>query len=758
MTKKWTRRIIRLLWVGFFLSFVGITSLVLMVKNDTFGWFGGMPSLSALERPDPDLSSELISSDGVLLGKYFRENRTPTTYDELSSELINTLLVTEDIRFKDHSGIDLRGLLRATASLGSKGGGSTVSMQLAENLYRTNTENRGSLYKFRSIGFVITKVKEWIIAIQLEKSYTKEEILAMYLNTIEYGSNSFGIKVAAKTFFNKLPSQLDYKESAVLVGSLNAPTAFNPVLNPDRAMGKRTEVLYNVHKYGLISREDYDSLIIEPFGLNYQVANQNEGQAPYFRKVVGNFLRNWCKENGYDLYEDGLKIYTTIDSKMQQYAEDALKEHMASLQAKFDDHVGTRKPWIDEEWKEIKGFLKKAIKRSDAYKSLVNRYGKESDSVEYYLNLPKPMRLFSWQGDIDTVFSSYDSLAYFKKFLHAGFMAMEPNTGHIKAWVGGIDHKYFKYDHVKQGKRQPGSTFKPFVYTALIDNGYSPCQTAVDVIQTYDLPEQDPPTWTPGNAGAAPTNEAMTIRQAMARSVNTITAYFGMKVKPETVLTYAKRLGIKSPIQAVPSISLGAGGDVSLFEMVGAYATFVNKGVHTDPFFISRIEDKNGNVIQDFPTDRTEAINEETAYVMLHMLRGTSEESGGTALGLSRELRSKHEIGAKTGTTQNASDGWFMGVTKDLAAGAWSGGDDRSIHFRNWAMGQGARTAMPIWQNFMLKVYADSTLGYEGGAFDRPSKPLQTILDCSLYEGRGVAETDSLNLDTISEADMDDWK
>ena len=741
MNERWTKRIIRLLWASFLLSFIGITSLVLMVKNDTFGWFGGMPSLTALERPDPDLSSELISADGVLLGKYFRQNRTPATYDELSSQLINTVLVTEDIRFKNHSGIDLKGLIRAALTLGSRGGGSTVSMQLAENLYRTNTENRGSLYRFRYIGYLITKVKEWIIAIQLEKSYTKEEILAMYLNTVEYGSNSFGIKVAAKTFFNKLPAQLDYKESAVLVGSLNAPTAYNPVLNPERAMRKRTDVLYNVHKYGLMDRKEYDSLIKAPFGLNYQVANQNRGLAPYFRKVVGNFLRNWCKENGYDLYDDGLRVYTTIDSRMQEYAETAVKEHMTALQAQFDEHVGDRKPWIDEGWKEIKGFLQNAIKRSDAYKALIAKYGDDSDSVEYYLNKSKPMRVFSWEGDVDTVFNSYDSLAYYKKFLRAGFMAMEPNTGHIKAWVGGIDHKYFKYDHVKQSKRQPGSTFKPFVYTALIANGYSPCQKAVDVIQTYDLPEQNPPTWTPENAGAAPTNEMMTIRQAMAKSVNTITAYFGMKVKPETVQEYAKRMGVTSPIQAVPSISLGAGGDVSLFEMVGAYSTFVNKGVHTVPFCISKIEDKNGNTIQVFPTDRTEAINEETAYVMLHMLRGTSEEQGGTALGLSRELRTKHEIGAKTGTTQNASDGWFMGVTKDLAAGAWSGGDDRSIHFRNWAMGQGARTAMPIWESFMLKVYADSTLNYEGGAFDRPDKPLQTVLDCTLYEGIDLADS-----------------
>ncbi|MEQ9231607.1 MAG: transglycosylase domain-containing protein, partial [Cyclobacteriaceae bacterium] len=488
MSSNRIRRILFLIWLLFILSFGGITTMVLMVKSDTFGWFGGLPSLEDLEKPDPDLSSELMSADGVLLGKYFRQNRTPVTYDELSPQLVNTLLVTEDIRFKDHSGIDLRGLLRAAITLGARGGGSTLSMQLAENLYRTNTDNRGPIYKIPKIGFVITKIKEWIIAVQLEKSYTKEEILAMYLNTIEFGSNSFGIKVAAKTFFNKLPSQLNYQESALLVGALNAPTAYSPILNPDRAKRKRTEVLFNVHKYDLITRDMYDSLKDSDFGLNYRVDNQNEGLAPYFRTVVGNFLRTWCAEHGYDLYDDGLKIYTTIDSRMQTYAEAAVKEHMAELQIKFNEQMGDRKPWMDEEGRELKGYLQSAIQRTDVYKSLVREFGKNSDSVEYYLRKPKAMTVFSYQGDVDTLFNSYDSLAYYKKFLRAGFMAMEPKSGHIKAWVGGIDHKYFKYDHVQYGKRQPGSTFKPFVYTAVIQNGYSPCQTAVDVVNTYHLP------------------------------------------------------------------------------------------------------------------------------------------------------------------------------------------------------------------------------------------------------------------------------
>ncbi|GAB4253409.1 MAG: transglycosylase domain-containing protein [Ekhidna sp.] len=754
MNQKLIRIIVKVVWVGFILTFLGITSVFLMIKNDTFGWFGGLPSLAALERPDPDLSSELISADGVSLGKYFRKNRTPVTYEELSPELVNTLLVTEDIRFKNHSGIDLKGLVRAIIgklTFTFKGGGSTITMQLAENLYRTNSSQGGTLYKYPSIGQLITKVKEWIIAVQLEKSYTKEEILAMYLNTIEYGSNSYGIKVAAKTFFNKLPSQLDYQESASLVGSINKPTAYNPVYNPELASRKRTEVLWNVHKYGLIERAVYDSLITKPLELNYLVESQNEGLATYFRTVARNYLIRWANENGYDLFDDGLKIYTTIDSRMQQYAEESIKEHMDTLQQVFSQHWEKGNPWIDDENKEIPQFLEMSMKRTQAYRSLVERYGAGHDSIEYHLNYKKPMTVFSWQGEIDTVFSSYDSLNYYKRFLQAGFMAMDPRTGYIKAWVGGINHKYFKYDHVMQSKRQPGSTFKPIVYTAAIDNGYSPCFPVVDAPVSFSLPGQDPPTWVPQNSNGRFTGEVMTIREAMSKSVNSITAFMMNRIGPSTVVDYAKRLGIESHLDAVPSLCLGAGGDVSIYEMVGAYSTFVNKGTYTKPFFISRIEDKNGNVIQQFVPDEKEAINEETAYLMLHMLKGTVEI--GTGRILDPALKQGNEIGAKTGTTQNASDGWFMGVTKDLVAGAWVGGDDRSIRFRNWAMGQGARTALPIVEKFMLKVYGDETLGYEKGYFEKPSKPLQTVIDCDLYQ-ESLNGTDATNDDVVDEDDF----
>lgn len=726
-----------------------------MVKNDYNGWFGGLPSLQDLEKPDPDLSSELISADGMSLGKYYRKNRTPVSYDELSTELVNTLLVTEDLRFKRHSGIDLKGLIRAVVGklTGSfNGGGSTITMQLAENLYRTNSANRGSLYDIPGVGQFITKLKEWIIAVQLEKSYTKEEILASYLNTVEYGSNSYGIKVAAKTFFNKLPSSLTYKEAAVLIGSINAPTRYNPVYNPESAMAKRTEVLYNLYKYDVIDKIAYDSLKVSDFGLNYKVDNHNEGLATYFRSVIGRDLLEWSKEHGYDLYDDGLKIYTTIDSRMQQYAEEAMSEAMDTLQQVFFNHLQGDAPWIDKEGNEMVGFLQDAIKRTTQYRALVDKFDEdEKDSVEYYLNLKKPMTVFSWEGEKDTLFSVYDSLSYYKHFLQAGFMAMDPKTGHIKAWVGGIDHKYFKFDHVRYGKRQPGSTFKPFIYTVAIDNGWSPCYPVVDASVTIAIPGQ--PAWQPENSNGKFSGEKMTIRRAMARSVNSITAYVMDKVGPQTVVDYAHRMGIESDLAVVPSLALGV-SDVSLYELLAAYSTFVNKGVYTQPFYITRIEDQNGNVLQQFVPETREALNEQTAYVMLHMLKGTTEEPGGTGMALDRSLRVNNEIAAKTGTTQNASDGWFMGVTKDLAAGAWVGGDDRSIHFKYWPMGQGARTAMPIWERFMTKVYADPTLGIEKGSFPKPVKPISVELDCNEYQDITLP-SDSIRSELPSEDDFD---
>jgi len=747
-----------ILWIVFISVIVFIPVFIYSIKINAFDLYGPLPSLARLENPDPDLSSELYSGDGVLLGKYFRHNRTPAYYNELSPELVETLLHTEDMRFWQHSGIDLTGLLRAAFGMFTfnfSGGGSTITMQLAENLYQTSTENKGALYSIRKLGSLITKLKEWIISVELENQYTKEEIIALYLNTYEFGSNSYGIRVACKTYFNKLPIEINYQEAAVLVGLINAATRWSPVINPDNALRKRTEVLYNLYKFGEISRVQYDSLNSLPIELNYKVQNQNIGQATYFRTIAKNYLVGWARENGYDLFNDGLRIYTTIDSRMQGYAESALKEHMALLQSSFDEQWEGENPWRDEDGNEIENFLEKGIRRTDHYRNLVARYGQDNDSVKIMLNLKKQMTVFSWGREIDTVFSSYDSLAYYKKFLNAGFMAMNPHTGHIKAWVGGIDHKFFKFDHVKVGRRQPGSTFKPFVYAAAIADGFSPCFPVVDVPISFDV-VGDPPTWTPNNSNNKWTGETMTLRQAMAGSVNSITAWVMKKISPQRVVDQAKLLGIQSHLDAVPSLCLGAGGDVSLFEMVGAYSAFVNEGTWTAPVYITRIEDKNGAIIEEFVPQKVEALSEETAYLMLHMLKGTTELPNGTARGMSWELKNENEVGAKTGTTQNGSDGWFMGVTKDLVAGAWVGGDERSIHFKSWAMGQGGRTAMPIWQNFMLNVYRDPILYYEKGPFPKPLNRLSVEIDCDVFNNLQTNEPDSL-INEIEQIDEDDF-
>ncbi len=742
--------LIKFIWISFFCIVVGLGLFIYSVSIDAFGLFGGLPSLEVLEKPEPNLSSELISADGISLGKYYRKNRTPVTYADLSPDLVKTLLSTEDIRFNQHSGIDLRGLVRVfvyTIILNQDaGGGSTLTQQLAKNLFKTRTEQyEGKLSNFPFLNLVIIKVKEWIVSVILEQSYTKEEILAMYLNTVEFGSNSYGIKVASKTFFNKLPSELNYEESALLVGMINAPTRYSPILNPDNAKDKQKEVLHNTYKYGFIDQNLYDSLRNKPIELNYKVDNHNKGIATYFRKVVKNYLVYWTREHGYDLFEDGLKIYTTIDSKLQKYAEKSVREHMKIQQELFEEHWQDENPWIDEEGNEIEGFIENAIKRTEYYKYLVNKFGAGSDSVDFHLNKPKRMTVFSWKGEIDTTFSMIDSLKYYKRFLQAGFMAMEPTTGQIKAWVGGINHKYFKYDHVMQSKRQPGSTFKPIVYATAIDHGFSPCYPVPDASVTFSMPGQDPPTWTPENCCGPPSGEIMTIRQAMARSVNSITAFMMKKLGPETVVKYAERLGIRSNLEPVPSLSLGSAGEVSIYEMVSVYSTFVNKGVYTRPIYLTRIEDKNGSLIHQFVPETREAINEETAYIMLHMLKGATEEPGGTARGLDMELRINNEIGAKTGTTQNASDGWFMGVTQDLVAGAWVGGDERSIHFRNWYMGSGARTAMPIWEKFMKKVYNDPSLPYKKKKFEKPIRDLSIEINCENY--KSYNQKDSLNIE-----------
>ncbi|MBX2895141.1 MAG: transglycosylase domain-containing protein [Cyclobacteriaceae bacterium] len=740
--KPWIGKTIQYIWIAFLCFIIGFPLYIYSVKIDLFGLYGAMPSTVEVENPENDLSSEVISADGVSLGRYYRgANRSQVHFSELSEDLVKTLIISEDHRFYNHPGLDFPAYLRVLygiITLNPQGGGSTITQQLAKNLYTMNPDRSldGHLAKLGKYPRrIIQKTKEWIISIQLEENFTKEEIIAMYLNTATFSSNTFGIKVAAETYFDKAPDSLNIQESAVLVGMLQAVTLFDPKRNPESSLRKRNEVLYKLfrHGYKIKSQAQFDSVRALPIDLKYRFQNQNEGLATYFRTVLGNYMLTYCRNRGIDLYNSGLKIYTTIDTRMQKYAEEAVATHMKTLQKQFKEEWKKRgrNPWVDEDGKEIKDFLQKRIRQTDAYKAYAQKYGENSDSLKIMLSVKKKMTVFTWDGERDTLFSSYDSLNYYKHFLQTGFMAVDPYTGYIKAWVGGINHKYFKYDHVKQGTRQPGSTFKSFVYGLAMENGWSPCVIKKDISPQFNIPNQPP--WYPLNAdGSRGTGESMTIRKAMAQSVNSITAQVMQELKAENVVEFAHRVGIQSKLDPVPSLCLGT-SDVSLYELIGAYATFVNSGIYTEPIYITRIEDKNGNVIEIFNPKTREAINEQTAYKMIYMLRGGAEEEGGSSLGLSRDVRQGNEVGGKTGTTNDASDGWYVGITHNMVAGAWTGGDERAIHFPTWTFGQGGRTARPIWDLFMQKLYADPQSGIVKGQFKRPSSGLDMTLDCSKH-------------------------
>ena len=758
LQKPWFHKVIKAIWIAFICLVIGIPLYVYTVKVNLLGLFGGMPSLKTIENPQNDLSSDLISADGVSLGRYFRYNRSQVTYDQLSPDLVNTLLLSEDHRFYDHSGMDFWAyprVLWGVITFNNRGGGSTITQQLAKNLFKTRgNELDGALTKVGGpIKILISKTKEWIISVQLEENYTKEEIITMYLNTAEFSSNAYGIKVASETYFQKQPDSLNVSESALIVGMLQNPSLYNPQRNPTYARGKRNEVLYKLYAREYIkSKGEYDSLRNLPIQLNFSVQNQNLGLATYFRTVLRSDLMKWCEDNGYDLWESGLKIYTTIDSRMQQFAEEAMTEHMSKLQAEFEAQwkLKNSNPWTDPDTKlEIKNFLQKKIRTTETYKNLTDRYGEDSDSVKIMLNLKKPMTIFSWKGERDTLFSSMDSLRYYNWFLQSGMMSMDPETGAIKAWVGGINHKYFKYDHVRQGTRQPGSTFKPFVYGKAIEDGYSPCHELLDISPTIKVSGG---TWNPKNSQEPyyGSGEKVNLRLAMARSLNSVTAQLIAKVNPANVADFAKRLGINSHLDPVMSLALGT-SDVTLYEMVSAYCSFVNLGIHIDPYFITRIEDKNGNVIESFVPKTKQAMDERTAYKMVYMLQGGVELEGGTSRGLSYSLKVDNEIGGKTGTTDDASDGWYMGITHNLVTGTWVGGDTRNIHFPNWSFGAGSKSARPIWDKYMVKVYEHPEVAYGKGQFKRPSSGLDIILDCNKH-----AAMDSVSVDPNPEITLDD--
>ncbi len=700
--------------------------------------FGRMPNLHTLENPKSELASEIYSADGVLLGKYFRENRTPVEYKDLPQNVIDALIATEDVRFEQHSGIDFKSIMRAVAGLGRSGGGSTLSQQVAKVLFKTrpgeeSNLNNGTLNGPGKLGLLITKTKEWLLAIRLERNYTKREIIRMYLNTVDYGSNAFGINTAAKTFFNKSPKQLTTPEAAVLVGIVNAPSRFSPALHPVRSKRRRNWVLRQMVNANYLSAAEMVRDTAQPIKLHYSVESPVQGLAPYFRTEVAKYLQAWAKETDHDLYADGLKIYTTLDSRMQTYAEKAVAEHLALQQKWFSAHWQGQLPWRDENGQVIPNFLETSMRRTQRYKSLMERFDGRKDSVNYYLHKKYKMTVFSWQGEKEMLMSPMDSLAYYKRYLQAGFMAVNPLNGYIKAWVGGPNYKFFKFDHVRQGKRQPGSTFKPIVYTAAIDQGYSPCFPRPDVATTFPGAAGRPP-YTPKNFEGGYSGRTFTLRQALARSMNSITAWLVYKLGPETVVAYAKRLGITSPIDPVPAVGFGA-SDCSIYELCGAYGTFVNKGVWTGPIMVTRIEDKNGNELRRFVAPTKEALSEETAYVMTNMLQASTTEPGGTSTILHTGFNFPYQIGAKTGTTSNYSDAWFMGITPNLVCGMWVGGEDRSIHFRTGAYGQGARLALPLYGIFMKKVYADKSLDVDRGPFPAPAAPLTIELDCSKYYG-----------------------
>lgn len=733
---------VRLMWLFFLSSAIAVVFWVGAVQVNFLSLFGGMPDLKELENPRSEVASELYSADGIVMGKYFRENRTPAEYEEFSENLIQALLATEDVRFHNHSGIDMKATLAIPYYLlkNDKRGSSTITQQLAKNLFRTRSYG-GLLKEVPLLNKIIAKTKEWLLAVELERSYTKKEIITLYFNTVEFGSNAFGVKVAAKTYYNTTPDKLSIDQAAMLVGMLKAPSYYSPIYRPENALPRRNTVIEQLVKYNYITSTQADSLKEKPLSTGeYVVDSHLNGIAPYFRTEVAKWAADWCRQNGYDLYADGLRIYTTIDTRLQKMAEESVEAYMPTVQKRFFKQWKGKNPWVDENGKELEGFLETAMKKTERYRLLKLQFKNDSNSIKAVMNKPIKMRVFTWENEAkekDTLLSPLDSIGYYKHFMRTGMMSMNPHTGEIKAWVGGMNYKNFKYDHVQQGKRQVGSTFKPFVYAAALkEGGFSPCDGVPDVPQTFDL--GNGASWTAKNASSGYSGKTYTLRQALSLSINTVSAYLMRRVQPKTVIQYARNMGIQSDMEEVFSLCLGS-NEASLYELTGAYGTFVNKGVWIEPTFITRIEDKHGKVIYTKVAKTKEALDEENAYLMLYMLKGVAE--GGTAGGLWRyKFKQGNEVAAKTGTTQNNSDAWFMGCTRDLITGVWVGGEDRSIHFQG-IEGTGGKLAMPQYAIYTEKVYGDSTLGYKKGAFPMPRK-MSVQLDCSKYQP-GMSAFDS---------------
>jgi len=725
------KKLKRIFWLLLFLAVVCFTLTFVGIR-----FFANLPSFTELDNPKLYEASELISDDGYILGKYYTENRSIAEFDELPTYLVDALVSTEDERFYNHCGIDYKGTARAFIYLGKKGGGSTISQQLALNLFDQRATNRLDRMK--------QKLKEIVTAVLLERRYTKEEIIAMYLNKIEYRYNSFGVKSVAKLYFS-IPEDsiqnLNIQEAATLVGMVQNPSRFNPLRREELTTKRRNVVLYQMVKNDKLTRAQFDSISKLPLGIKYSPTTHNTGLAPYFREVLRADLKKWADENDYDVYRDGLKIYTTINSKMQRYAELAVNEHLKEHQKDFfyhwDKQLPNTEPW---EWgdkdRARPDLIKRAVKRLEIYKKLAEQNLSEEEILKKLSENKHEMRVFSWAHDnyeVDTAFSTMDSLKYYKKILHAGLLSVDPSTGYVKAWVGGINHKYFKLDHVKQStKRQVGSTFKPIVYSlAIEDKGWSPCMKLPKAQITFHGAIRD---WTPRNSPPKYEGYA-TLKGGLAGSINTIAARIMYEFNgPLAVINQAKKLGIVSDIPEVPSICLGT-ADISVFEMVGAFSTFANKGLHIKPNFIDRIEDRHGNIVYESEPQQREALNENTAYVMTNMLQGVTSFPG-TASRLRHKYKfpASQPIAGKTGTTQGNTDGWFMGYTPQLLTGVWVGADDPSVRFRKTFYGQGAAMALPIWAKYYHKVYDDESLGYSRTTkFEKPKNELTIELDCEEY-------------------------
>ncbi len=747
-----TLKYIKWFWITFA---VGISAIVLVFLLASWGALGEMPTFEELENPKNDLATQIIAADGVQIGTFFNENRTPVSYTDLPKHLVEALIATEDVRYYEHSGIDGRGTVRAFAFLGSKGGASTITQQLAKQLFTGGSQNKWERY--------MQKIKEWVIAIRLERQYTKDEIITMYLNKYDFLHQGIGISSASRIYFNKQPKDLAIEEAAMLVGMLKNSSLFNPNRRPEKVRNRRNVVLFQMEKYGYLNEKVRDSLKELPLGLNYTPESHSDGTATYFREYLRKWMKDWAKANPkgknaegeeeyYSILSDGLKINVSIDSRMQKYAEESVAAHMANLQKEFNkqEKKNKKSPFRDISDKEVERIINRSI-RSSARRAKMLKQGKSEDEIIASFDKKAEMRVFSWKGEIDTIMTPRDSVLYYKRFLRTGLMSMEPQTGHVKAWVGGIDYKHFQYDHVYQGARQVGSTFKPFVYATAMDQlKLSPCDTMprsqITIAAGTHGVDKD---WTPKNSSGK-YGGYMTLRSALAQSVNTISARCMDRIGPEPIARLVKKMGVTSEIPEVASICLGT-VDLKLFEMVGAYSTFANQGVYTKPVMVTSIEDKNGTVLYQFVPETSDVISADAAYVTVNLMEGVTQSGSGARLRSGPSSRYDYKnvitgypyqftnpIAGKTGTTQNQSDGWFMGMVPNLCSGVWVGGDDRATHFRSVLFGQGAAMALPIWAGFMKRCYADSTLTVSKGVFKKP-KDLTIEVDCKEFRKNNKA-------------------